>query len=180
MAYELKIDQNELFEAKIDVKGAKLSDSFCRLVLLSEDWNLMFEGEIDKNGYVEIPIKKLKNLLSEGEQGNLKLEVVVDDTYFVPWSDTFEVVIGKTVTAEVKSSKKGVIKEEKTTVQASVIRGTKSSPSKKPNKSKTDNNTVLEALQTVISRRYPTLNESAKSKLVNSIKSYIDGKQSRK
>jgi len=178
MAYELKIDQNELFEAKIDVKGAKLSDSFCRLVLLSEDWNLMFEGEIDTNGYVEIPIKKLKNLLNEGEQGSLKLEVVVDDTYFVPWSDTFEVVIGKTVTAEVKSNKKKVLKEEKTTVQASVIRGTKLTS--KGTKSKTSSTTIMEALQTVISRRYPTLNESAKSKLVNSIKSYIDGKQLRK
>lgn len=177
MAYELKIDQSELFEAKINVKGAKLSDSFCRLVLLSEDWNLMFEGEIDDNGYVEIPIKKLKNILNEGERGNLKLEVVVDDTFFVPWTDTFEVVIGKAVTAEVKSTKKKVLKEEVTTVQASVIKGTPTtSKHQARNNSKSKSALISEALSTVLDRRFPNLNKTAKKKLMSSIKSYITKK----
>ena len=129
MSYTLRLDQSELFEAKINVKGAKLSDSECRLILLSDDWNLMFEGTVDQNGYVEIPIKKLKKILSEGDSGRLRLEVIVDDTYFIPWNDTFEVVLGRQVTAEVRSSSKKGLSEKKVQMTASLIKPAKKSSS---------------------------------------------------
>ena len=61
MSYQLFRDKEELFEAKIKLSGASLNESFCRLVVESEDWNLMFKGTIDKNGNCSIPIKKLRN-----------------------------------------------------------------------------------------------------------------------
>ena len=170
--YNLFLDKSELFEAKIDVKGAKVTDSLCRLLLMSEEWNLVFEGEVDRNGYVEIPVKKLKSVLSEGATGRLKLEVVVDDTYFVPWHDQFQVVVGKRVTAEVKSSKKEQIRE-KVTVGGTVIKSKPASKSKPIN--------ISEAVTGIVEKKYPTLRVEAKTKLIKMIESYIiNGRKSRK
>jgi hypothetical protein len=118
MSYQLFRDKEELFEAKIKLSGASLNESFCRLVVESEDWNLMFKGTIDKNGNCSIPIKKLKNVMSEGTVGTMKLEVIAEDTYFVPWETEFEVETAKQVQVEVKqqSSKKLVERKATATV----------------------------------------------------------------
>ena len=102
MAYSLFRDKSETFEAKIHIDGASLNESFCRLVVESDEWNLVFKGDIDKDGNCNIPIKKLKNVMSEGTVGTMKLEVIAEDTYFVPWETDFEVDTAKTVRVEVK------------------------------------------------------------------------------
>ena len=115
MSYSLYQDKQELFEAKIKVSGASLKDSFCRLVVESEEWNLVFKGDIDSKGNVSIPIKKLKNVMSEGTTGTMKLEVIAEDTYFVPWETNFEVEKAKDVQVEVKqqnSSKAKMVVED--------------------------------------------------------------------
>ena len=110
--YKIYLDKNELFEAKITLEGAMLKDTTARLLMQTEQWNLVFEGEIDSGGNVEIPIKRLKSIFSDDVKGNLKLEVVADDTYFIPWSDEFELLRSKSVTVEVKQKEdKLVIKE---------------------------------------------------------------------
>ena len=126
MSYQLFRDKEELFEAKIKLSGASLNESFCRLVVESEDWNLMFKGTIDKNGNCSIPIKKLKNVMSEGTVGTMKLEVIAEDTYFVPWETEFEVETAKQVQVEVKQQSSKKLVERKAT--ATVV--TKQKPKK--------------------------------------------------
>lgn len=111
--YKLYVDKNELFEASIELYGASFSDTSARLVMKTDQWDLVFEGKVNPNGKIEIPIKKLKNILPEGLQGNLKLEVIADDTYFTPWQDSFELLRSKNVTVEVNDNvdKKNIIKE---------------------------------------------------------------------
>jgi hypothetical protein len=51
----------------------------------------MFEGTIDTDGNCKVPIKKLRGLVSEDTKGTMKLEVIGEDTYFLPWESDFEV-----------------------------------------------------------------------------------------
>jgi len=116
--YKLYTDKTEQFEANIELTGASVNNSFARLILESDKWNLTFNGTINSNGKVIIPIDKLKGILNEGDRGKLKLEVVADDTYFVPWKDEFEIKTNKKVTVEVKSqSNQTLIKENKPSVK---------------------------------------------------------------
>lgn len=107
--YKLYTDKPELFEAKVELSGASISKSFCRLVLESKEWNLTFDGNIKSNGKVSIPIKKLKAILPESTTGKIKLEVIAEDTFFTPWESDFKVFTDKKVTVEVveKKAKKG-------------------------------------------------------------------------
>ena len=111
MAYKLYTDKSELFECDIKLSGASLKNSFARLIVEADDISFVFNGSISKGGKCSIPVKKLKGLLGESESGNIKLEVIADDTYFVPWSSEFSVEASKKVTVEVKSQSKEVIKE---------------------------------------------------------------------
>ena len=119
--YTLYTDKNENFQCAIDVEGANLSDTQARLVLESDKVNLLYEGTIDSNGTCTIPINKLKNLLAEGTKGNMKLEVIAEDTFFSPWEDEFIVDTNKRVTVEVLSNTKNPIKENKISVKVNKI-----------------------------------------------------------
>ena len=63
----------------------------------------MFNGSISKGGKCEIPIRKLKGLIDEDTTGNIRLEVIAEDTFFTPWETDFEVETSKKVTVEVKT-----------------------------------------------------------------------------
>jgi hypothetical protein len=130
MAYKLYTDKKELFECDIKLSGASIKDSFARLVVESDDMNFVFNGTISSDGKCSIPVKKLKGFLDENASGNIKLEVVADDTYFVPWKSEFLVESSKKVTVEVVSQQKEVIKEGKPNISVSGIK-----ESKKVNKS---------------------------------------------
>ena len=124
--YKLFTDKSELFECDIKLEGASLSKSSARLVVETSDYSLLFNGNINSNGKCEIPIRKLKGLIDENTTGNIRLEVIAEDTYFTPWESDFEVDASKKVTVEVKSqqTKKPIvetkvevkIKEEKPTI----------------------------------------------------------------
>ena len=110
--YKLFTDKSELFECDIKLQGASLKKSKARLVVETSDYALMFNGSISKSGKCEIPIKKLKGLIEEDTTGNIRLEVIAEDTYFTPWESEFEVETSKKVTVEVKSqtqSKKPIV-----------------------------------------------------------------------
>lgn len=130
MSYSLFSDKGELFEARIKLSGASLKQSFCRLVVESEAWDLVFKGTIDEQGNCSIPIKKLKGVLPEGTTGTMKLEVIAEDTYFVPWESTFEVEVAKSVQVEVKQqkSKKSKVVMETVKPQATAEVVTKTKP----------------------------------------------------
>ena len=124
--YKLFTDKSELFECDIKLEGASLSKSKARLVVETSDYSLLFKGEINSNGKCEIPIRKLKGLIDESTTGNIRLEVIAEDTFFTPWESDFEVDASKKVTVEVKSqqTKKPIVetkvnvkvKEEKPTL----------------------------------------------------------------
>ena len=124
--YKLFTDKSELFECNISLQGESLKKSKARLVVETSDYSLLFKGEINSNGKCEIPIKKLKGLIDENTTGNIRLEVIAEDTFFTPWESDFEVDASKKVTVEVKSqtAKKPIVetkvkvkvKEEKPTL----------------------------------------------------------------
>ena len=101
--YKLFTDKSELFECDIKLQGASLNKSKARLVVETQDYSLMFNGSISKGGKCEIPIRKLKGLIDEDTTGNIRLEVIAEDTFFTPWESDFEVETSKKVTVEVKS-----------------------------------------------------------------------------
>ena len=116
--YKLFTDKSELFECDIKLEGASLSKSSARLVVETSDYSLLFKGEINSNGKCEIPIRKLKGLIDENTTGNIRLEVIAEDTFFTPWESDFEVDVSKRVTVEVKSqSAKKPIVETKVNVK---------------------------------------------------------------
>ena len=112
--YKLFTDKAELFECDMKIEGSSLSKSTARLVVETNDYSLMFNGKITSDGKCQIPIRKLKGLIDESTKGNMRLEVIAEDTYFTPWKSNFEIEASKRVTVEVKSqSNKKVIKENK-------------------------------------------------------------------
>ena len=115
--YKLFTDKSELFECDIKLQGASLKKSKARLVVETQDYSLMFNGSISTSGKCEIPIRKLKGLIDEDTTGNIRLEVIAEDTFFTPWETDFEVETSKKVTVEVKTqtTKKPIV-EAKVTI----------------------------------------------------------------
>ena len=113
MSYKLYTDKKEIFECKITLEGASLKDATSRIVVNTPDLKLMFEGTIDNNGNCKIPIRKLRGLLGEDSKGTMKLEVIAEDTYFLPWESDFIVNTSKKIKVEVKGQQNQPITESK-------------------------------------------------------------------
>ena len=112
----IKISENKNEEALELLRNAKDLDSSVEQFWLTE-LNLLFKGKVDSNGKCVVPIKKLRGLIDESSKGSIKLEVIAEDTYFIPWQSDFEVQQSKKVTVEVVSqnqSKKETIQESTT------------------------------------------------------------------
>jgi hypothetical protein len=105
--FKLYTDKNNTFKCKVLVEGANDSTALARLVIEGETHNLMFDGYI-KEGLCEVTIGKFKNFDNFKSKGNIKLEVIADDTYFIPWKSEYKLEQSKVVTVEMieeKSSK---------------------------------------------------------------------------
>ena len=102
MAYKLYTDKQETFECDLFLEGADLKESSARILVETKDLTLLFPGEINEEGNCKVPIKKLKGLLGEDTTGNIKLEVIAEDTLIEPWQSEFVVETSKKVTVEVK------------------------------------------------------------------------------
>jgi len=112
VAYKLYTDKQETFECDLYLEGADLNQSSARILVETKDLTLLFPGTISKDGNCKVPIKKLKGLLGEDTTGNIKLEVIAEDTLIEPWQSEFVVETSKKVTVEVKGQKdKKPIKE---------------------------------------------------------------------
>lgn len=104
--YSLYNDINENFSCDIFIEGVSPDKVFTRLVIESEDWNLVFKGSIE-NGKCVIPIKKL-DILKENLTGDIKLEVIADGSVFVPWENKFLVKKSKSVSTNNESMSKNI------------------------------------------------------------------------
>lgn len=94
--YNLYSDKSEEFVCDIMVEGSSPEETWARIIVESENWSLVFPGEI-RNGKCYVPIKKL-NILKEGEIGKIKLEVIAEGNLFIPWENKFRVKLHKKVT----------------------------------------------------------------------------------
>jgi len=103
VAYKLYTDKQETFECDLFLEGADLKNSSARILVETKDLTLLFPGTITKDGNCKVPIKKLKGLLDENTTGDIKLEVIAEDTLIEPWQSDFVVSTSKKVTVEVKS-----------------------------------------------------------------------------
>ena len=113
MSYKLYTDKQEIFECNIYLEGASLTKATSRIIVEIQDLKLMFEGTIDKDGNCKVPIKKLRGLVGEDTKGTMKLEVIAEDTYFLPWESDFEVDTAKKIKVEVKQQSKPLVKSSK-------------------------------------------------------------------
>jgi hypothetical protein len=104
--YKLFRDKAEDFVCDIAVEGVNQNNTQVRLIVESDEWNLIFTGEI-KNGKCIIPIKKL-NILNEGQTGNIKLEVNADGNLFTPWEDKFIIKASKKVSVKLNEKIKSI------------------------------------------------------------------------
>ena len=110
--YTLYTDKQEIFECSISLEGASVKNSQARLIVETDHLNLLFKGTINESGKCTIPIKRLKNLIDESSTGQIRLEVIADDTYFTPWESKFNVKTAKKLTVEVATqSNKVTLKE---------------------------------------------------------------------
>ena len=115
-SYKLYTDKPTNFECKIRLEGASLSKASARLILEAPNRSLLFEGEISKGGKCSIPIDKLRGILGEDTKGKMKLEVIVDDSYFQPWTQSFIVTASKRLRVEVAEPK-----HQKSKIQVRVV-----------------------------------------------------------
>ena len=72
--YTLYSDKQNIFECDIQLEGASLNDAFARLIIESENLNLMYNGTITSDGTCKIDMPRLKGIVKEN--GNLRLEVI--------------------------------------------------------------------------------------------------------
>ena len=186
--YKLFTDKAELFECDIKIEGSSLSKSKARLVVETNDYSLMFNGKISSNGKCEIPIKKLKGLIDENSKGNIRLEVIAEDTYFIPWKSEFEVNASKKVTVEIKSQtyNKPLVESKGPKIKVTNIKETKKSKITESEKRHILNIMKLlihenvniknlkfrkDKLNKVIATytQFKPINESSKSKVINGV-----------
>lgn len=126
--YIVYLDQPKTFECSIQLEGASISNSKARLIMeTKEGLNFIFNGNINDNGKVSIPISKLKNIIKEEQKGKLTLEVIADDVYFSPWSSDFETALMKKVQVTVNEE---IAKPSKPTVSV-VVDEPQKQPAKK-------------------------------------------------
>lgn len=94
--YKVFKDRDEMFSCNIELEGVSLENTKVRLVLETKNWNLIFNGDIDSNGKVMIPIKKL-SILDESSSGKIRMEVIAEENIFTPWEEDFVVKVSKKV-----------------------------------------------------------------------------------
>jgi hypothetical protein len=168
--YKLFTDKPETFECDIKIEGASLSNSKARLVVETTDYSLLFNGKINSNGKCSIPIKKLKGLIDETSKGDIRLEVIAEDTYFTPWESKFEIEASKKVTVEVKSqaSDKQVIKE---TVQVKNVKNesTKKEVNSKQVVTQKETNHVVNIMKLLVREDISIENLSIKKDRLNKV-----------
>lgn len=89
MSYKIYLDKEETFECEASIKNASYKNSSARLIIESEDVNLVFFGSVDKDT-ISVPIKSLKKYFTENDTAKIKLEVIVENQLVTPWESEVE------------------------------------------------------------------------------------------
>lgn len=99
--YTLYSDKNENFTCDIHIEGASPEKSEVRLVIESENCDIVFRGHIE-SGKCVIPVKSLQGIIQVGQTGKIKLEVIAEGSVLVPWENNYQVKKSKSVTVNFK------------------------------------------------------------------------------
>ena len=99
--YKLLKDKNNEFQCEIRLEGSSAKDAKVRLFLEGDGCEYSFNGKIENEQCI-IPLGKLKKFGNLLEHGKIRLEVVADDTLFIPYESDYELEAEKKVTVEVK------------------------------------------------------------------------------
>lgn len=99
--YRLLKDKNNEFLCEIRLEGASTDDAKVRLFLQGDGCEYAFHGKIEE-GRCIVPLGKLKKFANLLESGQIRLEVIADDTWFVPYESQYQLEQEKKVTVEVK------------------------------------------------------------------------------
>lgn len=102
--YKINKERTENFECKVSIEGSSLKSAKARLIIDSAEWSYLLEGTLEKDGRCSIPIKKGMPLL-EGDQGNIKLEILIDDQIFTAWESEYLVEAHKKIKVDILGSK---------------------------------------------------------------------------
>jgi hypothetical protein len=123
--YKLLKDKNNEFQCEIKLVGASEKTAKVRLFLEGTGCEYSFNGTIEGTR-CRVNLGKLKSFSNLMESGKIRLEVVADDTLFVPYESTYELEESKSVTVE-------MIQPEQTTKKTMVeVRVEESKPVQKP------------------------------------------------
>jgi len=117
--YILYRDKQENFVCDISIEGAKMNQSEARIIVESEDWNLVFPGKIIGNKCT-VPLKKM-SIFEDGFKGKIRLEIIAEDTLFVPWEENFTVKTSKKVAVKV-NEKQNVLPTRSAKIKINNIR----------------------------------------------------------
>jgi len=123
MNYTIYLDKDETFECEASIKNSSYKNASARLIIESEDINLVFYGNVDKDT-ISVPIKSLKKYFTESDSAKIKLEVIVENQLITPWESEVEFDnYNKVEIKEIKSTKSTPmveikIKEDKKTEDA--------------------------------------------------------------
>lgn len=109
-AYKLYLDKNNTFQCSVQLEGASEQNAKARLVVEARGKKLLYEGEVKPNGECLIQLNKLSELFKAEDMGHLKLEVIADDAYFLPWESECTFDLSKKVFVEVASQPEPVKK----------------------------------------------------------------------
>jgi TusA-related sulfurtransferase len=99
--YKLLKDKNNEFQCEIRLEGTSAKNAKVRLFLEADGCEYSFNGKIEGE-QCTVPLGKLKKFANLLENGKIRLEVVADDTLFVPYESNYELEAEKRVTVEVK------------------------------------------------------------------------------
>lgn len=135
--YTIYLDKEELFQCEASIKNASYKNSSARLIIESEDVNLVFYGSVDKDT-ISIPIKSLKKYFTEKDNAKIKLEVIVENQLVIPWESNVEFdSYNKVEIKEIKSVK------QKPLVEIKVKEDKRQTAVETPTKKQSEKNTIL-------------------------------------
>ena len=134
--FKVFTDKTKEFECKVRIEGASIQHTEARLVLEGTLNTVMYKGSIDPKGWCTIHVNPIRNIFNAGDVGKAKLEVIAEDTYFVPWKSDFKVESEKKVTVEVIDRGRKTVNKKKPRVTAIVSTKSRKQPFKPLNEKK--------------------------------------------
>jgi len=98
----IKADKEFNLSFKVNVEGSNEKPDVRFAFVMPNGVNISFPGQYNGNDMVEVSLPSLESLglFNETSSINAKLEVIVENNYFVPWNDTIGIRHPVRVSAE--------------------------------------------------------------------------------